>query len=118
MNRLTIGTVTAFLSPNQIIIPDDRREMIKTVTFSGGSFVASTIVIDGGTTEGGAVLSVRGVVIAAADWSTFYGYSTGRSSVSIVDTTGTARQCTIKITNIEISKDFKNVRCDFDAWGV
>lgn len=118
MNRLIIGTVTARLSPTDArTIPDDRQELVKTISYSGGAFVPSVVVVDGGYTTNGEITSYSGVKIAAADWSTILGYHTARTAVSVTGLDGVAVSgCRVKLLNWSNNKNFATYTADLEIW--
>lgn len=120
MNRLIIGTVTAMLTPDEANIQiDDRQELIKTVAYSGGAFVPSVCVIDGGVCAAGKVDSYSGVKFKAADWPTVLGYSTNRTLVSVTGLDGVAESnCRVVIKQAEMQKKFSSVTADLQIWRV
>ena len=121
MNRLKIGTVTAFLTPDEIsITPDDRQELVKTLEYSSGVWVPSVVAVDGGHCEEGAVMTLSGVKFRLTDWGTIYGYWTGRTSVSVADATGTVTSgCRVVVKGWKQSKRFKDtITADLEVWQV
>ena len=120
MSRLIIGTVTAFLTPDEITItPDDRQEKVNTTTYSGGAFMPSVSVIDGGMCESGQVGSISGAKFRAADWATIYGYWENRTPVTVSFTDTTWTNCRIKLTRWTQSKKFGSVTtADIEIWRV
>ena len=81
-SSLTIGTVTALKSPDEIkFTPDERKIVHKTI---GGVFV-----YDAGVVSVGEVISLSRVIFkSAADWQTVKEYWLSRSAVDIVDMAG------------------------------
>jgi hypothetical protein len=111
MNRLIIGTVTAQLTPDEATItPDDRREIVKTVTYSGGAFVPSVCVIDGGYCAAGQIDSYQNVKFKLSDWPTVLGYATARTLVSVTGIDGiTESNCWVKIGQYMPQKKFNSM---------
>ena len=118
MNRLKIGTVTALLTPDEIrITPDDRQELIKTVEHTGGVFVPSVSVVDGGICATGAIMTASGVKFSAVDFGTVKGYWENRTLVAVTDLAGTQiDNCRIKITQWTENKKFDAITCDLEVW--
>lgn len=86
---LIIGTVQALTSPEAPEIKeDDRQELVKTLTLTGGVFTPSAEVVDMGYCEDGEVVVLTGVKYTSTDWETIKGYWTGRTLVSVTGTPG------------------------------
>ena len=98
MNRLTIGTVTALLAPDEATSqPDDRQELVKTFSYSGGAIVPGVLVVDGGAVANGRVDSYSGVKFSAAGWATVLGYATNRTMVSVTGLDGVTATCRVRV---------------------
>ena len=120
MNRLIIGTVTAHLTPDQISIsPDDRQELVQTLAYTDGNWTPSVAILDGGICESGEKMMISGVKFRQADWATIYGYWTGRTAVSITDTTGTVKAgCRVVVKGWVMSKRFATITADLEVWQI
>ena len=120
MARLVIGTVTAIRSPDEAqVTPDDRQELVKTVAYAGGSFTPSIQVLDGGTSDQGAVISYSSIRFHAGDWATIRGYWTDRMLVSVVGIDGELlTNCRIVLKQWKIDRKFKVVTADLEIWRV
>lgn len=118
MARLKIGSVTALLTPDDItVVPDDRRELVKTVVNVGGAFHPSVAVVDGGLCSSGVVMRLSGVKFGADDFATVQGYSDNRTAVAVTDASGSETAgCTVKLTQWTQSKKFSAVTCDLEVW--
>lgn len=83
---INIGTVKSIGKTEGLqIIPDDRQELVKTVTSAGASSVA---VEDAGYVADGQVISLS-AVFSDADFNTLSGYWTARTLVTVVLDDGT-----------------------------
>lgn len=83
---ISIGTVKSIgRAENLQYIPDDRQELVKTVTSAGASSVA---VEDAGYVADGQVISLS-AVFSDADFNTLSGYWTARTLVTVVLEDGT-----------------------------
>ena len=119
MNRLQIGTVTAQLSADARHTPDDRQELIKTITLSGGVYVPSVTVVDAGNCEDGETISYSGVVFTATGWATVKGYWQNRTLVTVVGVDGvTYSSCRIVVRQWTRNKHFTSVAADIEIWRV
>ena len=120
MARLVIGAVTAMRSPDEAqVTPDDRQELVKTVAYAGGSFFPSVQVLDGGTSDDGAVTSYSGIKFHAGDWATIRGYWTGRLLVSVAGIDGELlTNCRIVLKQWKLDRKFNVVTADVDVWRV
>ena len=118
MSQLVIGTVTAQLTPDEVrLVPDDRQEQVKTMTYSAGSWLPSLAVVDGGMCEAGEVMTVSGAQFTLADWNTLFDYWTNRTLVSVTDLSGTARSgCRIVVKGWTQNKRFSVVSVDLEVW--
>ena len=119
MNRLQIGTVTAQLSADARHTPDDRQELVKTITLSGGVCVPSVAVVDVGNCADGETISYSGVVFTATDWATVKGYWQNRTLVAVVGVDGvTYGSCRIVVRQWTHNKHFTSVAADIEIWRV
>jgi len=120
MNRLTIGTVTALLAPDEATsTPDDRQSLEKTFSYSGGAIVPGVLVVDGGTVASGRVDSYSGVKFSAADWATVLGYATNRTMVSVTGLDGvTVASCRVRVKQYQDQRRFNTVIADLEIWRV
>lgn len=83
---INIGTVKSIGKTEGLqIIPDDRQELVKTVTSTGASSVA---VDDAGYVSDGNVISLN-AVFSDTDFTVLSGYWTARTKVTVVLDDGT-----------------------------
>ena len=120
MNRLIIGTVAATLTPDEIRnTPDDRQELIKTVEHTGGAFVPSVAVFDGGCCDAGQIMAVSGVKFSAANFATIKGYFDQRTAVSVTDLNGVqTSNCRIVLRQWTENKRFDIITADLEVWRI
>lgn len=120
MARLIIGAVSTLRSPDEAqVTPDDRQELVKTVAYAGGSFTPSVQVLDGGTSDGGTVISYSGIKFHAGDWAAIRGYWTDRLLVSVTGIDGVLlTNCRIVLKQWKLDRKFKVVTADLEIWRV
>lgn len=119
LNRVQIGTVTAQLSAEARHTPDDRQEIVKTITLSSGGYVPSVAVVDSGNCSDGETISYSGVVFTAVDWATVKGYWQNRTLVTVVGVDGaTYGSCRVVIRQWTRNKHFASVAADIEIWRV
>lgn len=120
MRRLTIGTVTATLTPDEIrITPDDRQELIKTVEHTGGAFTPSVAVFDGGYCVSGQVMAASGVKLSSADFAIIKGYHEQRAAVAVTDLNGTqTSNCRVVLRQWTENKRFDVITVDLEVWRI
>ena len=120
MKRLIIGTVTALLAPDEATVtPDDRQELVKTFSYSGGVIVPGVLVVDGGTVATGREDSYSGVKFSAAGWATVLGYATDRTLVSVTGLDGVAvSNCRVRVKQYQDQRRFNMVIADLEFWRV
>lgn len=119
MNRLQIGTVTAKVSPDAKHTPDDRQELVKTISLTGGVYVPGVAVVDAGHSASGEIISYAGAVFKDADWATVKGYWQNRTLVSVISVDGvTYSSCRVIVRQWTRNKNFASVTADIDIWRV
>ena len=119
MNRLQIGTVTAQLSTEARHTPDDRQELIKTITLSDGVYAPSVAVVDSGNCADGETISYSGVVFTAVDWATVKGYWQNRTLVTVVGVDGVPySSCRIVVRQWTRNNHFTSVTADIEIWRI
>ena len=120
MNRLIIGTVAATLTPDEIRnTPDDRQELIKTVEHTGGAFVPSVAVFDGGCCDAGQIMAVSGVKFTVANFATIKGYHDHRTAVAVTDLNGTqTNNCRVVLRQWAENKRFATITADLEVWRI
>lgn len=120
MKRLIIGGITVHLTPEDAkITPDDRQELVKTLSYVDGEFVPSTVVVDSGYNESGEVTSYTGVKLKTAGWSTIKGYWTARTLVTVVGIDGVSRNsCRVVVKSWSENKYFDSVTADIEIWRI
>lgn len=96
---INIGTVRSLGNTDGLqVTPDDRQQLVKTVTSAG---VASVAVEDNGVVANGEVISLS-AVFSAADYVTLSGYWTNRTKVTVVlDDGSTISNARIVIKNVQ-----------------
>ena len=118
---ITIGTATSIGNPDSSgVNPDDRQELVKTLTYSGGAFAASAFVVDMGHAAAGDVLTFTGVSFTAANWELVKAAWLARTLVSVSDGAGnTLANCRVKVTKYNNIPKFAGfVAADFEVWRV
>ena len=119
MNRLIIGSVIALFTPDPTFRPDDRQELVKTVTYSGGVFSAGVVVIDGGNVPNGRIDAYSGVKFSAADFATVKTLADARTLSTVVGTDGVSvSNCRVVLKSWFIIKNFTSVTADIEIWRV
>ena len=119
MKRLIIGSVTALWTPDEPkVTPDDRQELVKTFTLSGGAYVPSVVVVDAGRTDDGEVKAYSGVKFTSTDWATVQGYAKTRTMVTVVGTDGVSGLGRIVDKGSIENKHFNSVTADIEIWRI
>ena len=119
MNSLQIGSAKAMLTPKEIeYIKDNRRELVKTLTYSGGNWVPSVAILDNGICQTGLVVKYSGVQFDATNWTLVEGYADNLSPVTVTDPDGSSHSsCHIYIASYKRQKQFSGIVTeDVEVW--
>ena len=118
---ITIGSATSIGNPDSSgTNPDDRQELVKTLSYSGGVFTGTAFALDMGHVAAGDVLTFTGVSFTAANWALVKAAWLGRTLVSVGDGAGnTLANCRVKVTKYNNIPKFAGfVAADLEVWRV
>lgn len=103
---ISIGSIKSIGKTDGLqIVPDDRQELVKTVTSAG---VASVAVEDNGVVDNGEVVSCS-AVFSASDYLTLRGYWSNRTRVTVILDDGTTiSNARIVIRNVQYYDNLLN----------
>ena len=120
MKRLIIGTVTALLAPDEATVThDDRQELVKTFSYSGGVITPTVQAVDAGYVASGQVDSYSGAKFRAVDWPTVLSCATARTLVSVTGLDGvTVSNCRVVIKQHVEQRRTNSVTADIEIWRV
>ena len=101
------------------IVPDDRQELVQTVDYAAGSFVASVTAIDNGRAALGDKLTFSGVTFDATNWAAVESVWINRMLVAVVDDAGiTYANCRVRVTGYRRTRFTGKTTADLEVWQV
>ena len=118
---IQIGTAYSLGNPDSSgTAPDDRQELVKTLSYTGGVFAASAFVVDMGHIAAGDVLSFTGVNFNAANWEIVKAAWLARTLVTVIDEVGNSfSNCRVRVVKYKNIPKFAGfVAADIDIWRV
>ena len=118
---LKIGTATAMLTPETAeFTPDNRRQLVKTMTLSGGVLTPSVSIRDGGYCASGLVAKYAGTKWDNENWALVEALAAGLAACTVVEPDGsTTESCHIFISRYVKNKHFPGyVEADLEIWRV
>jgi len=121
MASLQIGSAQAMLTPTEIeYVKDNRRELVKTLSYSGGVWVPGVVVLDNGVCATGLVAKYSGVQFDAVNWTIVEGYADNLTACTVTDPDGSSHaNCHIFIAAYKKNKRFPGiVTADVEIWRV
>jgi len=121
MASLQIGSAKAMLTPAEMeYVKDNRRELVKTLSYSGGNWIPSVAILDNGTCQAGLVVKYSGVQFDSVNWAIVEGYADNLTVCTVTDPDGSvAANCHIYIAAYKKNKRFPGIiTADVEVWRV
>ena len=119
MGSLQIGTAKALLSPDEIeYTKDNRRELVKTLSYSAGAWIPGVVILDNGVCAAGLIARYSGVKFKTADWQAVEALADSLATCSVVDPDGTSQTgCRVFVASYKKTKKFPGIiTVDIEIW--